>query len=157
MTRFSDLPATDQLTLSLAKAALIAYVGDSHETAIKAVRRIHDECGPDALDLAMCAWADWMRQALGISADHGRPVTLEFAGADASGAPATPITGADAVTRPEVVWAGRLIAARIAKDVETYWALIAALPEDDPAAVGRHVAAVLEVSALTMRLCGVTP
>lgn len=156
MTKFSELPEADQRTLSLAKTALVAFIGDAHETARKAVQRINDEIGPAALDLMMCAWSDWMAAALRLPRD-GRPVELRFLGADANGDPATSITGADAVTRPEVVWAGRLIAARVAMDADTYGALIGALPEDDPSAVGRHIAAVLEICALTMRRFGVTP
>lgn len=152
--KFENYSETEQHTLWLAKAALVAFMGDAHETAFKAVQRISDECGPDGVDLALLAWCDWMGAALGIT-NYSGPVMLQFGGM-VEGGTIGQVTGADAVTRPEIVWAGRLIAARIAHDKDTYTALIETMPRE-PREVGRHVAAVLEVSALSMRTAGVTP
>lgn len=139
--------------LYLAHCAIIAEMGDARDTAVKALQRIGDECGPDAVDLAMRVWIDTLAHRTGHPI--GQPVKLEFLNVE-DGVPDVETTTADAVTRPEVVWAARLSAARIALDHDTYRALINALP-DDPATVGRHVFAVLEGCALTMSRFGVTP
>lgn len=145
--------------LSLGRTALVAYMGGEHETAFKAVQEIHDECGGEYLELVMCAWIDTFGASIG--AEPGRnAVRLEFLGLhrdDCECGEPHGVTGADAVARPEVVWAGRLMAARLALDVHMCEALIAALPEDDPFAVGQHVAALLEVCALSMMRPQVTP
>lgn len=138
----------------LASAAMTAYMGGAWKTAEKAVQRIGDECGPDGVELAMRGWIDTMAGRLGYR--HGpQAVAITFRGLD-DGGPGGDAVSADAVERREVVWAGRLMAARVAMDQDTYVALLNALPHD-PAVVGAHVAAVLEMCSLTMRRFGVTP
>ncbi|WP_433225448.1 hypothetical protein [Actinomadura formosensis] len=139
----------------LASAAMVAYMGDAEDTAVKAVQRIGDECGPEGVELAMRGWIDTMADRLGIK-PGGRAVAIKFQGLADDGEPDASAVFADAVERPEVVWAGRLMAARVAMDQDTYLALLDALP-DDPAEVGAHVGAVLEMCSLTMASAGVTP
>lgn len=139
----------ERLALWLAKAALVAEQSGATDTALKALRRIDDECGDGGMDLAMCAWIDTF--AGRTDTPLGAPVRLEFLRVGSHRR-----TGADEITRPEVVWAGRLAAARIARDADNYSALIDALPED-PDAIGRHVFAVLQMCTLGMTHFGVTP
>ncbi|WP_433233896.1 hypothetical protein [Actinomadura nitritigenes] len=146
-----ELSAADRRTLHLAKVALIAEMGGARAVAVKALERIDAECGEGAIDLAMCSWIDTLAALIGMP--RGRPIQLAFVDSDR---PDAVMTGAEVVDRPEVVWAGRLSAARIAGDTDTYGALIETLPED-PAEVGKHVGAVLEGCALTLARYGVTP
>jgi hypothetical protein len=139
----------------LASAAMTAYMGGAEETAEKAIQRIGDECGADGVELALRAWIDTMAGRLGVP-PGAHAVAIKFRGIDDDGEPDASAVDADAVERPEVVWAGRLMAARVAMDQDTYIALLEALP-DDPSEVGRHVAAVLEMCSLTMAAAGVTP
>lgn len=139
----------------LASAAMTAYMGDAEETAVKAVQRIGDECGPEGVELAMRGWIDTMAGRLGYQ-PGAQAVAIKFCGLDDDGEPDGSAVTADAVERREVVWAGRLMAARVALDQGAYIALLDALP-DDPSEVGRHVAAVLEMCSLTMQRFGVTP
>ncbi|TDB86456.1 hypothetical protein E1264_17815 [Actinomadura sp. KC216] len=144
--KIEDFPPNEQRALALAKVALTAYMAGAHQTAVETIKQIETETA--AVDLALLAWCDWMAQALGVSGYRG-PVKLLFGGMGESGS-IERITGAEAVDRPEIVWAGQLIVARIAQDKDIYGALMLALPHD-PAAVGRHVLAVLEIAALSMR------
>lgn len=139
----------------LASAAMVAYIGDAHKTAEKAIQRIGDECGPEGVELAMRGWIDTMAGRLGIEPGT-QAVAVTFRGIDDDGTPDASAVHADAVERPEVVWAGQLMAARVAMDQDTYVALLNALPHD-PSEVGAHVAAVLEMCSLAMRSAGVTP
>ena len=154
----SEIEMTQEIadrTRWLASAAMVAYIGDAHKTAEKAIQRIGDECGPEGVELAMRGWIDTMAGRLGIE-PGGQVVAIKFRGIDDDGEPDASAVNADAVERREVVWAGRLMAARVAMDQDTYIALLDALP-DDPSEVGRHVAAVLEMCSLTMTAAGVTP
>lgn len=137
----------------LAAAALVAQMRDAPKTAVETVQQLSDECGAEALTMALCAWIDTLAHRTGLP--FGKPIRLAFAGIE-DGEAVGEMTDADAVSRPEVVWAGRLATARIAGDTDTFNALLDALPGDDPGAVGRHVYAVLESCALTMTHFGVT-
>lgn len=55
------------------------------------------------------------------------------------------VTDADGVPRPEVAWAGRMLAARAAGDEDAWRALLTSVPD---AEFGRHVGALLEMCAL---------
>ncbi|WP_433233902.1 hypothetical protein [Actinomadura nitritigenes] len=153
--------ATERRAIELARIALIAKMRGAHDQAIQATQQLNDEVGSEWLEVAMSAWIDTFAvRVLGVVPGGHKQVHLHFLGLhhDAcEGECGQPhgVTGAEEVRRPEVVWAGQLMAARIADDAATWGALLHALPEDELEA-GRHVAAVLEVCALSLVTHGVT-
>lgn len=83
---------------------------------------------------------------LGAAPSGDRALGLAFSQVD-DDRPQEP-TGADAVP-PHHAWAGRIAAARIAGDQETFHALLLALPRD-PAGMGQHVGALALDLGLTV-------
>jgi hypothetical protein len=67
--------------------------------------------------------------------------------------PDGPIEDANDVDRPEIVWAGRFIAARAALDEDTCAALVNSCG-NDPEAYSANIYAVLEVTADTLNMIG---
>lgn len=103
--------------------------------------------GP-GIQILIMGLADTMVSAQGGPTTGGhatRPVWVDPDGA---------IEDANDVGRPEVVWAGRFIAARAALDEDTCAALVNSCV-NDPAAYSRNVCAVLEVTANTLNMMGV--
>lgn len=127
----------------LARAALVEAMrtGVTQKVA-DVVQRIWTETGPDGAYTALMAWCDTVAIQAGV--DGSKPVHIAFQARETG-----EITGAEGVTRPESVWAGQMISARVARDQETFEALIYAIPEGR--AMGQHVLALLEMCALTIR------
>lgn len=141
MSATDPLPKNQRRAMELAGAALTAALGGDWGRAGKLLQRVGDECGPDGVERAMLGWCDTLVAKMGVA--PGTPVRIAFQEAGDG----KPVTDADEVSREEIVWAGRMVAARAAADHAAWGALIDALP-DDPRGVGRHVGAVLEVAAL---------
>lgn len=144
-------PATDPpwraRVIQLAGAALRSAMREDHQAARVAVQAISDETGGPGVELAIHAWADTLirayRQATGTPDDAPvQPGWVNAGTGDIAG-------DADDVPA-EVRWAGRFIAARAAMDHPACYALLTALP-DDRAAIGAHVVALLNITALTLR------
>ncbi|MCP2339221.1 hypothetical protein [Actinomadura rupiterrae] len=135
------LPNNQHDALALTSASLTAALASDWHRAMRLLQQVGDECGPDGVDRALLALCDTAIHVSGIV--PGTPVAISWQAVDGDGA----ITGPDEVTRPEVVWAGRMLAARAADDEEQWDALLAAAPEDE-IAFGRHAGALLEMSAL---------
>ena len=132
--------------LQLAADALRSAMREDHTRAARAVQALSDELGGEGVMLAIHAWTDTLvdayRQVTGTPDDA--PVRPGWVNAQ-SGEIAT-----DAGDVPvEVRWAGRFIAARAAMDLPSCHALLGALP-DDGDAIGRHVAALLNIAGLTL-------
>lgn len=140
-------PPGRERVIHLAGDALRSAIREDHQAAAAAVQAISDEAGGPGVELAVHAWADTLiaayRQATG-TADTA-PVQPGWINAG------TGDIAADADGVPgEVRWAGRFIAARAAMDHPACYALLTALP-DDGAAIGAHVLALLNMTALTLR------
>jgi hypothetical protein len=103
--------------------------------------------GP-GIQILIMALADTMVAAQGGHTQGGiatRPIWVDETGQ---------IDNADEVGRPEIVWAGRFIAARAAADEDACAALVNSCV-DDPDAYSRNIYAVLEVTADTLNMMGV--
>jgi hypothetical protein len=125
--------------LKLAAASLTSARAGDWDRATRLTERIYDECGSAGVLLALRGWVDTLIVHMGHV--PGTPIAIAFQDTE-SGA----ITTADDPdVRPEVVWAGRLIAARAALDEETWDALLLAIPRDEQ---GRYIPALLEIVAL---------
>jgi hypothetical protein len=117
---------------------LAAALSDDWDGALATLKQINDECGGDGIAVVMIGLCDTVISKLGIPCG---PVQIEFQAADGDGR----VTGADEVQRPEVVWAGRMLGARAADDLDTWNALLVSVPEEEFAC---HVGALLEMSTL---------
>lgn len=129
----------------LAAAALAAAQADKTNTAAGYIKRISDECGGEGLEVALRTWCD-------ATVDHatdgdraaGRP-NISFVNAKTG---ELDNAASDRVP-PSIRWAGRLIAARAALDLDAYRALLDELPEDG-AEIGTYFLAVVNVVATTI-------
>lgn len=136
----------------LAAEALHAAIREDWPAASKAMQAIDGETGGEGSVLALVAWCDTMivaqRRAMGLpdepqAREVARPVWLDGGTGRAS-------LNADGVP-PAARWAGQLIAARAALDLEAFNALLTALPADGKAR-GAYAGAVLQACALTARV-----
>jgi hypothetical protein len=139
------LTTTERHAIRLAVDALKAARSHDWDTATRAMQRIGDECGPEGVELAVRTMAEAVTARFGHA--PGRPVTIRLAtsGNGLLGQPA------GETTSPELIWAGRMLAARAADDADTWDALITALP-NDPRVMGRHVGQFLQMCAHTLNL-----
>jgi hypothetical protein len=99
------------------------------------------------IQILIMSLADTMVAAQGGHTQGGiatRPVWVDPDGA---------IEDADDVSRPEIVWAGRFIAARAAQDEDACAALVNSCG-GDPEAYSANIYAVLEVTADTLNMMG---
>lgn len=131
---------------TLASEALVAAMrGDS--TAVRAAVTAVNGLGGQAMEYAVRAWCDTLvsRYQRLTGTSSGDPIHLQFMNPDTGAR-----TGNADDVPPEMAWAGRMILARQAQDIDQWMALISALPED-AAEVGAHVMAVLGSVALTLR------
>lgn len=133
--------------IKLATAALHAGMRGDWQAATRATQDINDRHGGDALLVAMLAWVDTFVVHRTGGSVSDKPVALAFQNAE------TGEIGSAADVRPEVRWAGQMIAARVADDKATWDALLATVPTD-PKVVGAHVGALLEAVALGLREAG---
>jgi hypothetical protein len=127
----------DPENIRLARRALKLYRDGRYRNAFDAVAEISTAWPDSGVGYAMVAWIDMAAFRLRIP--HGSAVELDY-GCDLPHEHYIPQE--DRVW----VWTGRLIAARLAWDRETFEALLHALPHD-PAIRARHAAAVLHASA----------
>lgn len=104
-----------------------------------------EEFGGPGLQIAMVAFTDTLLaayiQIAGPPPADGR-INLMFLNTDTG-----EVQGADEVPRPEIVFAGRFMAARAAKDGDTMNALFMAIPEDE---IHTYVGAILEATVTIM-------
>lgn len=107
-----------------AGVALGAAVADDLELQRRTVQFIHDNFGADVFPQVLLAWADAAIDEA-FPDQRGQLVTLQFQH-ELAIAP----TGSDAVA-PEVAWAGRFIAARLADDEPMARDLLASVANDD--------------------------
>lgn len=123
---------------SHAIAALNAVLRDNPAAADQALDRLHARHGMPGITGALVIWCD---TALARIPRGDGPVRLQWV-EHATGR----VHGdADAV-RPAERWAGRLLAARAAGDLDGFRALVEAVPAD-PAVVGDHVGAMVQMTA----------
>lgn len=144
---FRRLPKDEKRAVRLAAKALTHALKEDWPAATRAVQAVNDKCGSGGIATAILVWSDTLIDYNPGTTGDGRPVRLAFMNADTGHVDLD--ENADAVPE-QFRWAGRVIAARAAQDQPGWEALIDSLP-DDPHVHGRHVGAVLEVVALTLR------
>ena len=128
--------------LLLAERALQGAIDQDRPAEAAAMNAINEEHGGEGATEAIIAWCDTLIAA------HPLPAGSEFAAlnwVDAEGR----TRHADDVD-PYARWAGRVVMARALKDRDTFNALLAALP-DEGMAVSKHLSALLELIAVTLR------
>jgi len=124
--------------LQLAKDALAAAIREDWPQVASKLQDIA-EFGPRGLERAMLGFCDTAIARSGVR--PGQPMRIRFRRGDGD----QRVTDADGVPRPEVAWAGRMLAARAAGDEDAWRALLTSVPD---AEFGRHVGALLEMCAL---------
>lgn len=108
----------------LAAFALTKVRDQDYEPAAQAAQRIGEVYGFDVIPQVMLAWIDTTSARCGMDA-QGKPVAILWQHENSN-----EITDADS-TPPAVVWAGRLIGARLADDESMYRDLIASVQTDE--------------------------
>jgi hypothetical protein len=135
----------------LAAEALHAAIREDWPAASKAMTAISAETGGEGACLALVAWCDTLiiaqRRVMGLpdepqDGEVARPAWLDGDTGHAS------LNADDAP--PAARWAGQLVAARAALDLEAFNALLAALPADGKAR-GDYAGALLQACAMTAR------
>lgn len=137
---------TDKPWLPLAARALAAQRRGDRQVAARLVERIAAE--HDALVPAMVAWIDTLLvDGFGVTEFTPQGAGVIFGDVDSD-----EFAFADGSQPPEVVWGGRLFAARAAGDEEAFNALIVAATSGDatPATWAAHVLRLLDCCALTL-------
>ena len=133
----------DDLSLTLASQALLMAVLDQLDLASRMVQMIYDRYGPQAVHDALMLWTDTYTNLHGpLDDDVLLELSFSRVGADDN-------VSADHVP-PPVAWAGRFIAARVARDDDQTRALLGSLPTD-PRMQGDAVWALLTGCAMNMR------
>jgi hypothetical protein len=131
----------------LAATAFHAGLAGKWNIAQRAVQRIADECGGEGIGDALLAWCDTLTaHARGGTNVLPTPIRVQFWNGDTG-----QLDGPDSERVPAATrWAGRLIAARAAMDLDTFRATLNTLPEDQ-ADSSRYVWAVLQVTVWQVR------
>jgi len=124
--------------LRQAGAAFQCGMVGEYEEASRLLRAMQQEHGAETVAGAIIAWIDAALTFQGIN-DYGGTVALHFINMDGDG------DGADNAPK-EMVWAGRLFAARMADDREMFDAVINTIAGVDGKVVGDHVLAVLHTA-----------
>lgn len=124
--------------IPLATVALHAAINRDHPAASRAVQRIHDEHGADAIVFAMLAWCDTAIAANPRMADADTFALISDAGE---------LHMADQAP-PEAAWAARLLMARAKDDRQTFRALINSIP--DLETYSRNVFALLDMAGMAL-------
>jgi hypothetical protein len=139
------MPEEHSKPVRLATVAYHAALAGKWESAARAIKRISDECGGDAIVTALIAWCDaYVDHATDGRMDVAK-ATMNYINSDSGR-----LDGEDSDRLPERVrWAGRLVKARASMDEEEFRAALDAVPEDE-GEWGSYVLAVLECVATTI-------
>lgn len=141
MTSFN--PVWMAAVIEMASRALGEALAQDMNAASLTVVAMQDQLGHEAVSVAMVAWCDATLAELAPGVRYGsRQVALKFHDDEAG------LVGADDVNDVSA-WAGRLVAARAAGDRAMFYALCAAIPDEEQ---GAHVLSLLAVAAKTIRL-----
>ncbi|HEX3778486.1 MAG TPA: hypothetical protein VHX38_02385 [Pseudonocardiaceae bacterium] len=126
----------------LAAFALTKARDMDYEPAGQAIQRLGEVYGFEVIPQVMLAWIDSTISQCGIDPE-GKPVGIAWQREGSE-----EVTDADS-TPPAVVWAGRLVGARLADDEEMYRAVIASIEDDEQ--WSRNVAALLTTCGAMLR------
>jgi hypothetical protein len=137
---------TGRRVAELAERAVDAAARGDAAAAVAAIQAISDEGGPPGVWDAVFAWCRMVADWSGLE-----PGPLQLVLEDAAG----DTLDVDRMRR-ETAWAGRLVAAVVAGDDDSAFALCQAVGAD-PATVGRHVYALVRMVAATTRGGGEPP
>lgn len=128
----------------LAELALRAGMAGDWQTAADAIQVLNYAAGDSGVIQGMLAWIDTCL-AQGGYTEYGGSVGLKWKTVETG-----QIAGSPEEVPPAVRWAGRLYAARLADDQDTFESLINAIPMD-PAQTGDYVMAVLQSTVLMIK------
>lgn len=150
----SDIPPTalnaHSKPIRLAAKALAAAMERDNERAMRAVVRIHDECGWDGLSAALMAWCDTYidhaTDGKGIDRPLPPPAAIKAIRTDTGQMQ----DASDSELPPRVTWAAAVIQARAQMDSDRFMELLAGLPSDDGVERAAHVRQVLDSVALSL-------
>lgn len=131
----------DPVLKAMAANALRFAVAERYTEAGQALGRINERFGGDGAVQAALLWVDTL--IAGLGATKNDPVAVAFRNVETGS-----VHFADG-TPPTVVWAGRLIGARLADDEDTFLALINAVGQR--AEFGEYIGELLHMVALTSR------
>lgn len=105
-----------------ARYVMIAAANEDWQSAHSAMVLMQDQCGPNSIVRAMALWVD---TAL-MPYKHAHRCNVELAFKCSKHGRACPCP-----PNPASTWAGQFIAARLAGDAATQFALLAAIPDED--------------------------
>jgi hypothetical protein len=123
--------------IKLAKKALILAIEERTKDALQMVERIADEHGGHGVSVAMITWCELFIDHAAGGATRRAGLKIEF------------VNGDDPPV--ELVWAERMILARLAMNQQEWDGTMEEVPTDDPFGTGRHVIALLDTVAVTMQ------
>jgi hypothetical protein len=124
-------------------SALVAARCGDWERAVRTVEALAEQYDGEGVQILLLGLADTLLIRLGAPPRPDQTVALMWVDPDRG-----PIFNADDVSRPEIRWAGRFIAARAAGDNDTCAALVNSCANEDE--YSRSVFAVLETVATTL-------
>lgn len=126
---------------AMASNALSFTLAERYDEARGVLERMAVTYGGDGAVQAAMLWIDTLAAKLGRPKD-GQGVALMFKAVETG-----EVGGADG-RRPTVVWAGRLITARLADDQDTFVALINTAGQHD---IGPYIGELLHMVALSLQ------
>lgn len=132
----------------LASDALAAVVLEEYKAASAAVNRLGAEHGYQVIPVAMCAWIDFTARFC-WPVPTGVPVGLKFR--DEITGELCPVDD----MHPDYRWAGRVLVARVSRDLDQFNALISSVPDDKQWSA--CVAALLNICGTELRVRGYRP
>jgi hypothetical protein len=138
-TRLGALTVTAEYAkpIKLAKKALILAIEERSKDALQMVERIAGEHGGHGVSVAMITWCELFIDHAAGGATRRAGLKIEF------------VNGDDPPV--ELVWAERMILARLAMNQPEWDETMEEVPTDDPFGTGRHVIALLDTVAVTMQ------
>lgn len=135
----------DPILQQFAREALVHAIAERWEECGAEMRKLNDRYSGDGAVQAALLWIDALHAQLGGGIPSGTNVAVLFQ--DDTGA----VSGADA-RRSTTVWAGRLMAARMAMDHDTWLALMrVAVDGDTGHTFGAYIGELLHMIALAFR------
>lgn len=107
--------------------ALHAAMHEDYRGAAAILSRLHEDHPRDGIGIAVLVWCDIVGAHLGFAPEHtGEPIMPMFWDIEQERAVAIGDVG-----NPGLIWAMRLITARLARDMDGYNALARVVPQDE--------------------------
>ncbi|RCG21952.1 hypothetical protein DQ384_36445 [Sphaerisporangium album] len=134
---------TGRSVLDYAADALNAALRSDGDAPVNAISALSQQHGGEGVGQAMVAWIDTL---IARTPGLARGMRVRLVWEDFQTRQRSDISDVD----PVEMWAGQLIAARVADDRDTFRALLQAIPCGDSDAPGSYVGGLLEAVALNL-------